>query len=186
MTANILWFTGLSGSGKSTLANALAQRLGREGCKVRVIDGDDVRRLTHQHLGFTPEDIRENNRLILELCIKLLPEFDFILVPVISPFEQTRQNARQKLGKSYHEVYVKCSLDEVFRRDAKGLYQKALKGEIDYFIGIDPRVPYEEPSSPELVLDTGSYDQETLLKTLCDYIEPLKLKTPNQRKPITL
>lgn len=180
--AEVLWFTGLSGAGKSTLANALQEKLVKEGKKAKLIDGDDVRRVSHQHLGFTPRDIHENNRFVLELCLKLLSDFDFILVSVISPFQETRENARKRLGEHYHEVYVKCSLKEVSRRDAKGLYQKALKGEIPYFVGIDPRVLYEEPQSPELILETDHCSKATVFKKLFDYADHLIQVTTTKQK----
>lgn len=180
--AEVLWFTGLSGSGKSTLAAALREKLVQAGKKVRFVDGDDIRRKHNRHLGFTPEDIRENNRLILDLCLKLLTDFDFILVPVISPFRETRENARRGLGKKYHEIYVKCSLERVCQRDVKGLYQKALRGEIEYFIGVDPRVPYEEPQAAELILETDCCSKETALQKLFDYVDQLTSTVPAGQK----
>ena len=166
----VLWFTGLSGAGKTTIAHRLAEILKQQGRTVKILDGDTMRRELHCHLGFTPEDIRENNRLVAELCLKNSAGCDYLLVPIISPFRESRASARQRVGKKFLEIYVKASLKEVMRRDCKGLYQKALKGEIKNFIGIDPAVPYEEPQRPDIILDTEtqSIDQsvEKVLKEL--------------------
>ncbi len=152
--ARVLWFTGLSGSGKSTIALALKSRLEGEGRHVRVIDGDDVRSKEHKHLGFSREDIEENNRLIAQMCKRLQPEFDYILVPIISPLRESRENARRELGGAFVEVYVNASLETCMRRDAKGLYKKALSGRIKNFIGVDPHTPYEPPENPDVVINT--------------------------------
>lgn len=120
----------------------------------RVFDGDDVRKEITRHLGFTREDIKENNRIIAGLCVRHQFDYDYIFVPIISPFEETRDQARKIIGSHFRLVYIKASLDEVVRRDVKGLYQKALVGEIPNFIGIDPAVPFEEPINPDLVMFT--------------------------------
>lgn len=150
--------TGRSGAGKSTLVNAVAQRLQVEGLRVQILDGDVVRREVTSHLGFTPADIRENNRIIAELCARDRTQYDIIFVPVISPFEDARQLVREKLGDGFHLVYVKASLARAAERDVKGWYRKALQGEIEYFIGVDQRVPFEEPPSPDLLIES---DRET-------------------------
>src|SRR3989338_3893085 len=111
MNAKVLWFTGLSGSGKTTIALALQKELEKRNKKVRIFDGDIVRQELHKHLGFTPADIKENNRLISELCLKHINDFDFILVPIISPFTESRKKARTLLGKSFIEIYVKAPLE---------------------------------------------------------------------------
>jgi len=150
--AFVFWFTGLSGAGKTTITDCVAKELTNRGQKVKVFDGDVVRRQFHRHLGFCPEDIRENNRVIAEYCRKEMLEADYIFVPIISPFADSRQAAREVIGETFRLVYVKTSLKEVKRRDTKGLYQKALAGQIQNFIGIDPNVPYEPPLNADLVL----------------------------------
>jgi len=158
-----LWFTGISGAGKTTIANALSQVLSSKDLTSKIIDGDVVRAEQHAHLGFTPGDIRENNRLVAELCVKHCGLYDYILVPIISPFKQSREQAKVIIGEGFREIYVKISLKEAIRRDTKGLYKKALNGEINNFIGIDPNVPYEEPINPYLLLDS---EHETLAECI--------------------
>ncbi len=150
----VLWMTGLSGSGKTTISSVLREKLEKLGKKVKILDGDDVRNTLHKHLGFTPQDIKQNNRLIVDLCKRHSKEFDFILVPIISPFRESREYARKELGLDFIEVFIKCSLKECIRRDVKGHYKKALSGEMENFIGISDNVPYEEPKSPEIIANT--------------------------------
>lgn len=166
----VIWFTGLSGSGKTTLAGALRDRLVGAGKSVRFLDGDAVRKTIHAHLGFTPEDIKKNNRLVAEWCAEHGKKYDFVIVSMISPFAQTRSMARKIIGLGYTEVYLKAPLEEVIKRDVKGLYRKALSGEIENFIGISPGVPYEEPVSPDLVLETARYGVDACLKKLIEKI----------------
>lgn len=152
--AMVFWFTGLSGSGKTTIAQQAAQSLSQEGRDVKVFDGDVIRKELHSHLGFTPGDIRENNKKIAELCLENESKYDYIFVPIISPFKDNRQYARQALKGSIYVVYCKVSLKEVIKRDPKGLYKKALDGKIENFIGMDNKVPYEAPEDADLILDT--------------------------------
>ena len=166
--AKIAWFTGLSGAGKSTIAERTAELLIERGQKVLILDGDAVREFVHHHLGFTPEDIRENNRLMVGLCQKNQSDYDYILVPIISPFIDSRAHARDNLGNSFFEVHVSASLDEVRKRDPKGLYQKMSTGEITDLIGVGAGAPYEPPESPELALDTQQMDSESCAKVLAD------------------
>lgn len=170
-SARVIWFTGLSGSGKSTISDTLKDVLLDKGFSVKTLDGDVVRSTLHVHLGFTHEDILENNRLIVSLCKKNLSTFDFILVPVITPFEESREYARKQLKSAYHEVYVKASLEACVRRDVKGLYKKAIKGEIPHFIGVSDDTPYEVPRHPDLVLDTTKLSIGECIDTLLTYLD---------------
>lgn len=174
MKAKVLWFTGLSGSGKTTIALLLKEKLEKLNKKVKILDGDDVRKTLHKHLGFTPEDIKENNRLILELCLDSLNDFDYILVPIISPFRESRQNARNVLNELFIEVYIKCSLEECIKRDCKGHYKKALAGEIKNFIGIAKENPYEHPHNPEITIDT---EKESIEESVAKILAYLKLNS---------
>jgi adenylyl-sulfate kinase len=166
----VLWFTGLSGSGKTTIAELVQKDLELSGKRVKVFDGDVVRTTLHKHLGFSPGDIKENNRLISELCLKHLKDYDYILVPIISPFRESRQKARELLKKDFIEVYTNCHLEKCIERDVKGHYKKALAGEIKNFIGIDKENPYEPPEKPEITLytfkETPKESAEKILKFL--------------------
>lgn len=154
--AIVFWFTGLSGVGKSTLAEGLRNSLVEEGRKVLILDGDDVRNRLHRHLGFTPADIRENNELIAGLCDENREQHEFILVPIISPYRDSRAAARRRLAPDFHEIHITADLQVLHARDTKGLYQAARRNEIDNLIGVSPASPYEPPDAAELVLDTGA------------------------------
>ena len=159
MVANVLWFTGLSGSGKTSIALGACEKLSKYGKTVKILDGDEIRESLHKDLGFTTKDIELNNEKIALLCKKNINNYDFIMVPIISPFTRNRELADQLIGPTYSEIYVKASLPTVIQRDVKVLYNKALNYEIDNFIGIDPSTPYEPPENPDLTLNT---DIETI------------------------
>lgn len=149
-----LWFTGLSGAGKSTLANLFAQSLKSLGKKIELLDGDEVRTHLSKGLGFSKEDRDVNIRRIGFVC-KLLTRNDVIAITAaISPYRDTREEVRKNIG-NFVEVYVKCSIEALSKRDVKGLYKKALAGEVKNFTGISD--PYEEPLHPEVSVCT---DQE--------------------------
>lgn len=146
------WFTGLSGSGKTTLANEIEKRLNSFGFHTMMLDGDNIRYGLNRDLGFKEEDRVENIRRIAEVS-KLMNEAGIIvLTSFISPYEKDRQSARDIIGEDYIEVYVSTSLEECERRDVKGLYRKARRGEIPNFTGIQS--PYEIPKSAEIEIDT--------------------------------
>ncbi len=151
--AATIWFTGLSGSGKSTLANAFEQQLAAMGKHTMLLDGDNVRFGLNRDLGFSKEDRVENIRRIAEVA-KLMNDAGLIvLTSFISPFREERQAAREIIGTSFIEVYVSTPLEECERRDVKGLYRAARKGEIAEFTGITSA--YEIPLQPELTIDTS-------------------------------
>ena len=166
MTGRVAWFTGLSGAGKSTIAELAASMLRARGQRVTIIDGDTVRAQRHRHLGFSPSDIREDNRLIAELCREALVSHDIILVPIISPFRDARHAARTALGRAFVEVHVKASLAAVSRRDPKGLYRRASEGQLPGLIGLSPDVQYEAPMAADVVLDTEASDPRSCAATL--------------------
>jgi len=166
------WLTGLSGSGKTTIVNEAQRLLLKANKKVKVYDGDAVRERINRSLTFSPEHIRENNKIIAELCLKDTKsnQYDYILVPVISPFQESRELAKGIIGSSFFLIYCKSSLEEVVKRDPKGLYKKALAGQISNFIGIDKNVPYQPPQDADLVLDTENQDLKTCVTELMDFI----------------
>ncbi len=146
-----LWLTGLSGAGKSTLATAVGHELRRRGVRVEVLDGDEVRQNLSKGLGFTREDRDTNIRRIGYVAKLLTRNGVVVITAAISPYRAVRDEVRREIG-AFVEVYVKASLDECVRRDTKGLYRRALAGEIPQFTGVSD--PYEEPLRPELVIDT--------------------------------
>lgn len=146
----VIWFTGLSGAGKTTIAILVKQELEKMGKRVVLLDGDDIRVTRHRHLGFTREDIRENNRCIAELARARMAQTDFVLVPIISPYRDDRATARKAIGKHFIEVYVNCPVEMCAKRDTKGLYAKAKAGEMNNLIGVSVDMPYEAPEHPEL------------------------------------
>jgi len=155
-----VWFTGLSGAGKSTLASALADELLDRGHRVEVLDGDSVRENLSRGLGFSREDRDTNIRRIGYVAELLTRHGVIAIVAAISPYRETRDEVHARIGR-FCEVYVRCPLDELVRRDVKGLYARALAGEIDHFTGVSD--PYEPPENPDVVVDTDAETPEASL-----------------------
>ena len=153
----VLWFTGLSGSGKSTLANAIDERLNSNNYNTYILDGDNVRMGLNKDLGFSPEDRKENIRRISEVAKLFADSGKIVMTAFISPYIKDRNEARKLIGDDFIEVFVNTSLNECIKRDPKGLYKKALKGEIKGFTGID--APYEEPKNPELEIKNMTIEE---------------------------
>jgi|SRR3989339_2263690 len=168
----VFWFTGLSGSGKTTLVKEAESLLAGPKKKIKVYDGDLVRQQINKNLKFTPRDIKENNKIIAKLCLKDINSnrYDYIFVPVISPFEESRGQAKKILGSTFSLVYCRSSLEGVIKRDPKGLYKKALSGQLSNFIGIAKEVPYQPPANADLVLDTEKQDLKTCVTHLINFI----------------
>lgn len=149
----LIWFTGLSGSGKSTIANAVEQELYKKNIHSYLLDGDNVRKGINSNLSFSPEDRKENIRRIGEIANLMLDAGLVVLASFVSPYRAERDNIRQLVGEdNYFEVFVNTPIEECERRDVKGLYKKARKGEIQNFTGIN--APYELPLAPDIEVDT--------------------------------
>ena len=165
----VLWFTGLSGTGKSTLAHAIEERLYYLGCRTFVFDGDNVRHGLCSDLGFSSEDRRENIRRIGEM-VKLFVEAGMIaMTAFISPYRRDREWVRLLVGKeNFVEIFCDCSLEICEKRDVKGLYAKARRGEIPEFTGIS--APYEVPENPELHLKTDKMSLNDCVDVVVNYL----------------
>ena len=149
----MLWFTGLSGSGKSTVAVALERELHRRGRLCRLLDGDNIRMGINAGLGFSVDDRRENIRRIAEVGKLFVDTGIITLAAFVSPTEELRTLARDIIGAAdFKEIFVATPLEECERRDVKGLYARARRGEVKNFTGIS--APFEAPQNPALVLDT--------------------------------
>jgi len=149
------------------LVNALTD----EGKEVLFLDGDKIRSTIHNDFDFSPENIKKNSLLIINLCLKNISQYDYIIVSVIAPFEETRKYARKHLGDSYIEIYVRASLKELVKRDTKGLYVKALKGKLNNLIGVDPNTPYQPPLNPSLVVNTENQTKDQSFKKILQLIQ---------------
>ncbi|MET1179108.1 adenylyl-sulfate kinase [Peribacillus simplex] len=171
--STVLWFTGLSGSGKSTIANAVAKELYNRNIRSYVLDGDNIRHGLNKDLGFSEEDRTENIRRIGEVSKLFVDSGQFVLTAFISPFRADRQIVRDLLEEGeFIEVYIKCPIEECEVRDPKGLYDKARKGIIKDFTGIDS--PYEEPEQPEITLESDQYSIEECVEQVIGYLTAKK------------
>ena len=147
----------MSGSGKSTLAEYIKNTYQSEGYTVRIIDGDDIRDRDVEKLGFGRKDVEVNNLRIAKLCLDSKDsEFDLILVPVISPYDEVRKRTRSLLEPYYHLVYVEADIDSLKKRDTKGLYKAADQGLINNLIGYSEINPYDKPSDADFVINTNN------------------------------
>ncbi|HKP89537.1 MAG TPA: adenylyl-sulfate kinase [Thermoleophilaceae bacterium] len=164
-----LWFTGLSGAGKSTIAEVVERELRERGMKVEVLDGDVVRTNLSKGLGFSKEDRDINIRRIAFVADLLSRNGVVAITAAISPYREIRGEARETHGDRFVEIYVKASVEECARRDVKGLYEKAFKGEIKEFTGVSD--PYEPPDAPEIVVDTENETVEESAGKVLAYVE---------------
>lgn len=167
----MVWFTGLSGSGKSTIAIALERELHKRGLICRILDGDNIRSGINNNLGFSPEDRVENIRRIAEVSKLFIDTGIITLAAFISPNNDLREMACNIIGPdNFLEIYVSTPLEACEKRDVKGLYAKARKGEIKEFTGIS--APFEEPARPALTLDTSCLSLEESVGRLLELILP--------------
>lgn len=165
----VVWFTGLSGSGKTTLANELERMLHYRKYRAFVLDGDNVRHGLCSDLGFSYEDRKENIRRVGEVSKLIMDSGVIAITAFISPFRNDRNTVRHLIQKNFYEIYCRASLEACEIRDVKGLYKKARSGNISDFTGIDS--PYEEPSNPELILDTEYSSIEDCVDKIIDMLK---------------
>lgn len=165
----MIWFTGLSGSGKSTVAMGVERELHAQGILCRILDGDNVRAGINNNLGFSAEDRIENIRRIAEIGKLFVQTGVATLACFVSPTNDIRQMAREIVGKEdFLEVYISTPIEECERRDVKGLYARARKGEVKNFTGIS--APFEAPVSPDIAIDTSKIPLEESVRTLTELI----------------
>ena len=167
-----LWFTGLSGAGKTTLTNELVPQLKERGVKIEVLDGDEVRTNLSKGLGFSKEDRDTNIRRIGYVARLLSRNGVGVIVAAISPYREIRDEVRKDVeasGATFIEVFVKASLDTLVQRDVKGLYKKAIAGEIANFTGVSD--PYEEPLTPDILVSSDTETVEESAAKIIDHLE---------------
>ena len=169
----VVWLTGLPGSGKTTLAMRVAEKLRREGYRVEVIDGDWARKTISLGAGYTKEERRIHLHRIAWVARLLARNGVIVLCSFVSPYNDVREMIKNIISEEvlFKLVYVKCPVEECIRRDPKGLYKKALRGEIKHFTGISD--PFEEPENPDLVIDTYRDDIETNTGKLYRFVKEL-------------
>ena len=175
-----LWYTGLSASGKSTIAMRVEEKLFERGFRTFVLDGDNIRHGLNKNLGFSPEDRKENIRRIGEVSKLFVSAGIIVGTAFISPYREDRDNVRNLLNDNeFVEIFIKADLKTCEERDPKGLYKKALAGEIKEFTGIS--APYEEPLNPELVINTTEEDNIDLnADKVISYLEQKEIISSGQ------
>tara|TARA_Y100001958_G_C21134131_1_gene474651 strand:+ start:362 stop:877 length:516 start_codon:yes stop_codon:yes gene_type:complete len=170
MKAKIIWFTGLSGSGKTTLANLLYGYLKKnKNKKIKKIDGDIFRKKSNFN-SFTKKNIIKNNFRIIKYIESITSKYNVILVSVISPILKTRKIANKKFKNYYYEIYTKCSLKKLVKRDPKGLYNLASQNKIKNLIGYNSKINYEKSSYKILSINTGLNSKKECLRKILTYI----------------
>lgn len=171
----VLWFTGLSGSGKSTLSKMVEERLLERGVPVEVLDGDEVRLNLSKGLGFSKEDRDTNIRRIGYVAKLLSRNGACAITAAISPYREIRDEVRRSVAEkaAFVEAYCECSIEKLMERDVKGLYKKALAGEIANFTGVSD--PYEPPLNPEVICHTGEESTDASLNRIMKTLEMMNL-----------
>ncbi|RLF08882.1 MAG: adenylyl-sulfate kinase [Thermoprotei archaeon] len=177
----VIWITGLPASGKTTVARIVADKLRSMGLKVEMLDGDEVRKWLSPEAGFTREDRERHLRRVAYVSKLLARNGVAVIASFVSPYRKIRSEIRQIIESEnipFIEVYAKCSLQKCIERDPKGLYKKALAGEIKHFTGLDD--PYEEPENPEVTLDTENTSPKENAEKLLNYIKENILTQSNK------
>lgn len=175
-----LWFTGLTASGKTTVSSLVAQQLMGRGCRVEVLDGDEVRKNLSDGLGFTKEDRDRNIRRIGYVCKLLSRNGVVAIAAAISPYREIRDAIRKEIG-DFVEVYVRCPLHVCEARDFKGLYHRARSGEIEHVAGLSD--PYEEPLNPDVLLETDRESPEACARKVMIALEEMGYVAPSGKEP---
>lgn len=174
----LLWFTGLSGSGKSTIANCVEEELYKNKVHTYTLDGDNIRKGLNCDLSFSPEDRAENIRRIAETAHLMMDAGLVVLAAFVSPYQRDRDHIRNIVGhNNVVEIYINTSIEECERRDVKGLYTKARKGEIKNMTGIS--APYESPLDPDIQINTEEVTVVEATKQIINFINP-KLPLQNE------
>ena len=169
--AILLWFTGLSGSGKSTIANSVEQELHKNKVHTYTLDGDNIRKGLNSDLSFSPKDRKENIRRIAETAHLMIDAGLVVLAAFVSPYRNDRDHIRNIVGDdNMVEIYINTSIEECERRDVKGLYKKARKGEIKNMTGIS--APYESPLHPDIQINTEEVTVVDATKQIINFINP--------------
>lgn len=164
------WFTGLPCSGKTTIADRVADILREKGYRVERLDGDIVRKGLTSDLGFSKEDRDENIKRVTFVAKLLSRNGVAVLATFVSPYRERRAKTREEI-ENFVEIFVRCPVETCIKRDIKGMYKKALAGEISNFTGVDD--PYEEPENPELIIDTDKDDIKESTKKVLDKFSEL-------------
>jgi adenylyl-sulfate kinase len=172
-----LWFTGMSGSGKSSLSSLVATRLRARGARVELIDGDVVRTQLCRGLGFSKDDRTENIRRIGFVCELLSRNGVIAIAAAISPYRACRDELRSRIA-NFIEIHMYCPLEVLMERDVKGLYKRALSGEIPHFTGISD--PYEPPLAPEVTVDSSKDSLEDSVASILRALEELGIIAPQR------
>jgi adenylylsulfate kinase len=172
----VVWLTGLPSSGKTTIARRLEKYLRGRGFKVELLDGDEVRKWLSPEAGFSREDRERHLRRVAYVSKLLARNGVAVIASFVSPYRNVRDEARRMVeseGLKFVEVYVKCSLEECMRRDSKGLYEKALRGEVRDMTGVQD--VYEEPLNPEVLVDSERQDPDRCVKEIAGKLKELNL-----------
>ena len=169
-SAKVVWYTGLSGSGKTTLSKKLMKKLLDRKFKVKIIDGDTFRKKNKTKKKFTKKNIKENNLSVIKYVDKIKFNFDYILVALISPLLVTRNIAKKKFKKKYYEIYLKCNLNKLIKRDTKGLYKLAKDSKLKNLIGFKSKINYEVSNYKKIVINTDRLTINNSLKKVYSQI----------------